>query len=342
MDGYLLEGERLSVFLPGEHVGVDGLDRVGDLFDPLDLAQGDGAPVRPLDDESEEPPASIDRLAWYVTERTGRDWGIFIREDGIRRVATALEPTAGRPSAEAHRQAATFLYLHEYGHFLVDVATLALEGVAGADLYLPHRWEILQRAPGWSLLEEALCNAFAYRRLSAPGKKRDLYRYLRSGPPGYDQFHRYRSGAAFGAGLDGLLGEVLRGPAGDPAPGLRGLFGDRRDAPVSPADVPVYLVRDFAASPVLALITALGDVERTKSFSKELERMPAQVRAEVLDRVLPDLERDARTHTFKRLKGDRDRFSARVRGSYRVILRQKPDGGWVAEGIDHRSRVYGR
>lgn len=125
VDLWHIDVASTTLFDPDQHEGPRSITEIPDLFAPID------APTQPInpsiptpstrpDGPPEEPDGSIDRLAWYRTFRTNGDWGIFVREQGIEQVAQALTDS---PVGAAERQvAATVLHLHEYAHFLFDVA----------------------------------------------------------------------------------------------------------------------------------------------------------------------------------------------------------------------------
>ena len=105
--------------------------------------------------------------------------------------------------------------------------------------------------------------------------------------------------------------------------------------------VPVWLVPEPMAESLFALITALDDIGTAKSFDRDLARLPADVRDEWETVIRPALSSDvAARGNFKRLKGHDDLYRVRLHGPYRVILRAKGSGTWVAERVGHRSKIY--
>jgi hypothetical protein len=324
--------ESISIFVPSEHDQLKSLGDVADLADLLEPTNNripDAPPARLSE-------VNIDRLAWYTTFRAGDPWGIFIREVGLATLAQALAGPNG-PTTPTHQSTAFHvLYLHEYGHFLLDVAARSLEAVIGSDLYLPHRAETTRGVPGYHELTEALCNAFAYRNAHARGLRSRLRPVLRGSPSGYRDFVDFIDPVAFSAGVESVLGEMLRGAGGQPAFGARGLFDERSDV-VSPSLVPIRLVREPSTPPILALITALGSIGTTSAFQRGLRKLPEHVQQTWASEVEPALRTDVRTHNWKRLSDGR--FSARVSGNYRVILERSKEG-WTAVQIGHRREVY--
>ena len=341
-DGDPVAGREVRpLFDPDTHDGPEAIRDIGELFAPLDLDldPSDESVGLRRNDALAASEGNIDFLAWYRTFRLDGPWGIFIREAGIESIATAIA-RQHPPECPAILAAASKLYLHEYGHFLFDVACSALEDVVGAELYLPHHVQLSHGRPYYHEAAEALCNAFAYRSLAAPGYKRQLKAVLRAAPPGYGDFSRHLSDETFTGGIELVLGEVLRGIGGDPSTGTRGLFDDRLGASVGPWLVPVHLVSETATDVwVFSLITALAAVGESPTFQKELKKLPAEVQLSWAEEVKPQLMTDVRVAGhFKRLVGGE--YSVRVAQKYRVIIHRESDGGWTAERLGHRNKVY--
>jgi hypothetical protein len=332
--GLFLAPDSIPIFVPGEHDGPHSFKEAGDIADVFGVAEDSSRP-RPARGDGE---GNIDRFAWYGTFRRDGEWGIYIREYGIGAISSGLETLSSTSIPEYERLKTAFhaLYLHEYAHFLFDVATLTAEQIVGTDLYVPHRTEVSRQVPGYHGLTEALCNAFAFRYVSARGLRSPLKAFLRRSPVGYSEFPQYRTEPQFTAGVEQVIGEILRGGGGRRAIGTRGLFDDR-SLVVNSDIVPVHLVREPRATPWLALITALGQIEETSTFGRKLKKLPEPVRRAWVDDVGPALATDVRTNSFKRLTTGQ--YSARVHGDYRVILERSP-GGWLAVDIAHRREVY--
>ena len=201
-----MEARPVVLRHPDIHEGPESLKEVPDLFDRLRPRSADASegPSVEWDATEEEDRGRIERLAWYQSFRSQGDWGIFIREAGIVQVAFAIAKSKGAVTTDDWRVAGTALYLHEYAHFLVDISVASLEGVLGADLYGPLRIRTPRTSPGWNLLEEAVCNAFALRNLRAPGYSRRVRAFLRRAPAGYRDFESRLQNADFYSGLDEL------------------------------------------------------------------------------------------------------------------------------------------
>ncbi len=339
--------ERLPLFSPVSGWGTESLNQVGAIFEPFvrpDPLPSDPRPV--LRDPFDEEPGNIENLAWYRTWR-GSGWGIFIRVEGIKTVARAMTPPGQPVSRQTLVHAYEKLYLHEYCHFLIDVAIAGLEQTVGRDLYWAHRDTYVGRGfRGYHELSEALCNAFAYRNLKAPHRRWPLKKWMKRGPEGYREFGDYLHADAFYRGIEELLAEVLWGQSHGANQGLlaaRGLFQDRRGDLVSPANVPVYLVPQpsGASGPVLFDILSLPSLSLTNKFVRMMDKLPPEVGSDWRQRVEPALRTDTRSAPkFKRLKGRPPRFSVRVAQDYRAILCPVGDGHWQALEIGRRDKVY--
>lgn len=164
---------------------------------PTSLTQGvtdfpprDWGSSQPWDDED---PGAIERIraevgnrnlpisgvewdvcAWYqAIHFYGYDWGIFIRTDCVvdmaTRIGSQLDVRGGVPPWIAHnllRAALVVLYFHEHFHHKVESFGLRVHVAARRPVYVSYKDKVYIPALGKDeLLEEALANADAYRRL---------------------------------------------------------------------------------------------------------------------------------------------------------------------------------
>jgi hypothetical protein len=174
-----------------------------------------------------DPGRAPDVLAWYQPIHFyGPDWGIYIREDGITRVAARImKAAAGRmPSIECVRAAIATLFLHEAHHHRVECFGLRLLAAREQPVYPAYIGGVYNRLSGTDdLLEEALANAESWRRLDertyAIGDIAAVRRYLEHdfslAPPGYRRAGDYLTDPDFRAGQADLLNQVA---AGSPRP----------------------------------------------------------------------------------------------------------------------------
>ena len=223
------------------------------LFDPWDIPEdvvedivGDGGShfEGPSDDGNagggDDP--GWDRCAWYQPMHFfHRDWGIFIREECVRRLARQIRRRyhghfrSRADLARACLRAATYVYfLHEQYHHKVECLGLRIEVATGSPAYVPYHRNVYRRFLGTDdLLEEALANADAYRRLMEDRYKRwitkGIVRSTREflddrfprDPPGYRMAVDYLSSAQFHRGENRLQAQ----------------FAEASSAPVRPIDI---------------------------------------------------------------------------------------------------------
>lgn len=192
---------------------------------------------------------SWDTCAWYQPLHFfGSDWGIFIREECLLRVAISIaehsdaqtfhaersDAVAKRmvgkpfPAYWTHTDAEIFLraavvclFLHEHYHHRVECLGIRLHVVTQKPLYVPYSKGVYNAVVGTDdLLEEALANACIFLRLSEQtyrkmlpesvreGLKRKLIASYSSDPPGYRMASIYLDQLKFNAGENLLQGFV--------------------------------------------------------------------------------------------------------------------------------------
>lgn len=131
---------------------------------------------RPLDGEITQP----DVCAWYQPMHFhGLDWGIFVREDCLLRLALDIStyvPIRSRTPYELRRLAKAViragfstLFLHEQYHHKTESYALRLHVVERTPRYVPYFrgvYDPLRTTSSDDLHEEALANADSYLRLS--------------------------------------------------------------------------------------------------------------------------------------------------------------------------------
>ena len=133
---------------------------------------------------------SSDHWAWYVSFRSADRWGVFISLEGLQEAALFMGHCGADPLM-AFESARYMLQNHETAHFLIDRAVLTLEMNAAllSGGQPPQYWinYHFQHLP-YSDIEEALCNAYAYRMADARAKK-FLKRCMECQPHGYSDFN---------------------------------------------------------------------------------------------------------------------------------------------------------
>ena len=136
-----------------------------------------------------DPPEPTDALAWYLSFRAEGKWGVFITRRGLLRVATFMVYCGVQPR-KAYEYAHYMLQNHETAHFLIDRAVLTLELNAAlvSGGRPPKYWiDYHRRHRPYSDLEEAICNAYAYR-MADDTAKQFLQRFMERQPHGYSDF----------------------------------------------------------------------------------------------------------------------------------------------------------
>lgn len=215
---------REQVPVPGNEQGIDdlvdgrvevggGVDRDDELLAELQELQrqaagsgGSGGRGKiTATDFPEEPQPPTDALAWYVTFRTLDRWGVYISKSGRRSVARYLVSTGADP-LEAHDTSWYLLRNHESAHFLVDRAVLTLE--SGLLVTTGHRhnlWLDRRRSLPFDELEEAVCNAYAYRMAVAHERSplKQIRNFILGQPAGYRDID-FGKGKGRQAAPDGL------------------------------------------------------------------------------------------------------------------------------------------
>ena len=131
-----------------------------------------------------------DHWAWYVSFRSAHRWGVFISLEGLQKVAEFMVHCGADPHM-AFESARYMLQNHETAHFLIDRAVLTLEMNAAllSGGQPPQYWinYHFQHLP-YSDIEEALCNAYAYRMADARAKE-FLQSCMECQPHGYSDFN---------------------------------------------------------------------------------------------------------------------------------------------------------
>jgi hypothetical protein len=218
----------------------------------------------------------VEALAYYISFRYGDPWGIFIREEGLNYVtASVFPPTSSADAFPALQRAFRFLYLHEYFHFLTDVAAAATEIVLASPVYFPF----VTRHQPWSNTCEALANAFLLRRFPRPGFRSEMKTFMRSQPDGYKDFQRWADPWNFRDGQEFLAAELIGANSPSESLPLANLFFDLQKQAVDETDVPVNLVpKKRSRLDALRFVQRILQLLETNKFRKDLSKLPRQIR----------------------------------------------------------------
>lgn len=302
----------------------------------------------------------LDHLAWYLSFHFDRrSWGIYITERGLHHVASFLP--GGLDPLFRLQCAFDCLHAHEYFHFLVDIATTAIELPVRSDLYRPYVRACKVKSPPYNELEEALANAHAISPISrqASGLRAGVRAFMAQQPSGYRDHASVSGKDADRVALERLVSQVLDPSDGlglpdeailvlealanaEPALPLAELLFDRRGRVISPADVPIYVVPDptLPASGLMRLITTIQMIHETDRFKADLRRLPKRT-AEQWVKVKALLAMDVRATRFEKLTNCDTVFSVRLDRSIRATLRPSGDG-WEALRVGQHDDVYRR
>jgi predicted RNA binding protein YcfA (HicA-like mRNA interferase family) len=176
-----------------------------------------------------------DICAWYQPMHFfGHDWGIFIRQDCLIRLAFQIASRVKVPApirkpqmfAKAVIRAAfASFYLHEHFHHKVESMGLRLHVTRGASSYLPYKRNVYQKTYlSDDCLEEALANADAWHRLGTSPYKDNIgrtlvditkeylrHRYQHLEPPGYRKAVDYLTKRTLEDGFNRIQGQIKEG-----------------------------------------------------------------------------------------------------------------------------------
>jgi hypothetical protein len=167
------------------------------------------------------PPPDVDQvgadaLAFYVPFHLySRDWGIYIRDAGVKYLAFVLKGSALMPGDEGYlSMAELFLRHHEMWHAATEVACTRAELVARRSLYR----EYFVQAEA-SIHEEAIANAHAIRWTfdeDTVAERLNAEKWMRRQGPGYRDFAKWVSPTSFTRGQNvaaRFMTDVLPPPA---------------------------------------------------------------------------------------------------------------------------------
>ena len=284
----------------------------------------------------DEPKLGVGRWARYRSfhwEPTDR-WGIYVTDEGIWRLADRLRVTGLLPPMQRLgllRASLDILVLHEFFHFLTEVATSRLElaePAAAKSMYVPYAKTFFSAPPSarWPL-EEALANAFVDRRLRPTNLRPALRSVFDAQPEGYRDFGAYL-GKALPPGCRALADEIAAGAAPRVAgePPDESLFDlDVRQHGFG--DVPIWLVKRLDATPYAVTFIASidrGSIVETSAFRRDLRRLPNEVKDKLdvaLDRLADTSHPGLR---FKPLDHGEPVWSIRVGKDHGLLLRRDP------------------
>lgn len=149
-------------------------------------------------------PTEIDTLAYYLPFHFyATMWGIYLRASGILSIASFLADAIGREYTKwefrnLFNTGFELLLQHERFHFITEVACSRLELIYNYEIYkyfFSNIWS--------STLEEALCNAYAFRAALRRQKgivKKQMKKWMALQWPLYESFEQYFAPAVMSRG----------------------------------------------------------------------------------------------------------------------------------------------
>jgi hypothetical protein len=166
---------------------------------------GGRPPATGIGHPDRDPTPPSDDFAWYITFRRLEDWGVYVSRKGRANLAHFLV-LQGADAQQAHDASWYLLYNHEVCHFLVDRAVHTLESSVRVESgRFPDLWLHRARTVRDDDLEEAVCNAYAYRMaaMHRGAPLASIREFVKRQPRGYrdidfDSSGRGRSASAVG------------------------------------------------------------------------------------------------------------------------------------------------
>jgi len=297
----------------------------------------------------------IEALAWYRSfhwEPLER-WGIYIWDKGIYYIAFQVLRGVTRVSRfgrsfntlDLLQQSFKLLFLHEFFHFITDLAATILEmgNPQPKPCYIPYVKNVYMRPRDSNEpIEEALANAYALNKVIGLGIRSQLCIFMKNQPNGYSAFDQYMRKDDFTYGRR-LLGTCIRDGiyGGGDAP-LEMVF-DCNYREVGFGDVPIYIVQTIS-DPRYAIhfIPSIpkATLVLTDRFRDDLQNLPPKIRKK-FEKSLCLLEHNIRhpSLNFEKIQGCNTVFSIRIDGGYRASLRLL-NGGWELLRITNHEELY--
>jgi plasmid maintenance system killer protein len=291
------------------------------------------------------PVDGIDALAFYVSYHFTKDWGIKIFDGGIYYLAGKLQAHAApdsRLDALDYIQIATnVLQLHEYFHFIADIACTLIELSKQKPFYVNYS---NNRYPK-DKTEEALANAYTYRKMIRSGITSELKQFMLDQPPGYRDFNDFIKKSDFQSGRQRLLRLMceLWNWFGS-ATGSALLFRiDKQDLDYN--DVPTGIYNHLGARKVhttpLLFVQAIPMPVPSSKYKKELSALNLHTREEATKAItlLAHNTQHPSLH-FEKLRGLKNIFTIRVNNNYRISLTYRNHANWELRRIGTHQNIY--
>jgi hypothetical protein len=293
-------------------------------------------------------------LAWYRSYHFGlsQRWGIRIRQEGIYYAARYLQDRYHEYKSSSYTDldaldflqvAFNYLQLHEYFHFITDIACTVAELSQHKALYWHYLCEVYHQKD--NKFEEAIANAYASRMMARQGVSEALKQFMLQMPPYYKEYGHWTGRRAFQYGrqkLGGLICPNLASTSGV-VPGSELLF--RIDhADLDYQDVPIYMERSKAAGrimPPLRFVQEINHLEQVSKFDEEYASLSqsTQMRVEVVKHKLQEDVQDPSLH-FEKIKGHGAVFASRVDRTYAISMRYCGGDTWELLRVGRSADIH--
>jgi hypothetical protein len=294
---------------------------------------------------------SIDALAWYRSfhwEPT-KYWGIYILDAGIfllARLFSGIKQKSkyGRPynTLDYIIQAFKLLFLHEFFHFITDIAASILEigNPLSRPFYIDYIHNVYMKPKNKNEpIEEALANAFAINRIKEFKKFIRLF-FSSIKANGYCAFDRYLSNKKFTNGRRNLGTCIRDGKNTSDVSPLESLF-DIYKQDIYFRDVPIYIVNTFKDDQyIIKFLKKFHTIELSKSYSRDFDNLTKDIKKKAL-KAKNKLEINPHHPSLRleKIKGCDVVFSYRIDKNYRGSI-QLIDGKGLLLRIAKHDKLY--
>lgn len=281
----------------------------------------------------------IDHLAWYrsfhykPTEKW--EWGIYITDYGLYYLASHVFRNLKSKHSLSVRDlislSAKLLFNHEFFHYITDIASTVIEAQSSfMDLYYQEYTNQVYLNPKTSdePLEEALANAFAYKKRYLQGAKELIRNFMDNQPKGYRAYGKFLSNNDFANGRRQLAKSILTAQTSYNSHLPLEILFDYQLREIKQTDVPIYLVSSLIDSPFSIMSFSnipRNLVDKTDKFERDLEKLSRSIPKinSILEDKLNELQYNAFSHGlgFKPLRGTNSHYEFRINRKNRVTMR---------------------
>lgn len=280
---------------------------------------------------------ATEALAWYKSYHFGasKRWGVKVFEEGVFWLARCLQD-GQPPELSSHFDALDYLQLsfktlqlHEYFHFVADVACTILELAQRKPLYCGYSLWVYPEQK----LEEAVANAYAWRTMRKEGITEALRQFMASQPQPYGQFEQWSRRRAFQLGRQRLMSLMCRSlpdSTGSAAGAELLLRIDQADLDYQ--DAPLYIESSRIARRVsspLRIVESIRDLDESPKFKSEESELSMQLLvklASTVDGLSSSVQRPSLG--FRKARGKGAVFTCRVDDAHGISLRHLGHDHW--------------